>query len=96
MINSKTPAFLPRSLSLQVVQPNRGGQKLSPGMRAITTTTSGPDLVGIGSQLDGLGHLGEGGLYYNCLDEKDIAPITGLTKPKPTLCPLVGRGVVLI
>ena len=39
----------------------------------------------LASQLDGLGHLGEAGLYYNCNDEKDFAGITGLKKlGKPT------------
>lgn len=97
-IGSDTPAFPPRSLSLQVVQPNQqGGQKLS-GFGYETNYND--DLlqtwIGIGSQLDGLGHLGENGLYYNCLDEKEISVITGLTKlGTHAVPPLVGRGVVL-
>jgi len=38
------------------------------------TTCCKPDRE-IGSQLDGLGHLGENGMYYNCLDEKEISAI---------------------
>ena len=69
-IGSDTPAFPPRSLNLQVVQPNQqGGQKLSGfGYEGNYNDDILQTWVGIGSQLDGLGHLGEGGKYYNCLD----------------------------
>jgi len=96
VIDSKTPAFPPRGLSLQVVQPNQqGGQKLF-----AFDGNYNDDLMqlwlGIGSQIDGLGHLGENGLYYNCLSEKEISQITGLTKlGTHNIPPLVGRGVVL-
>ncbi|MDF2369081.1 cyclase family protein [Sneathiella sp.] len=96
VIDSSTPAFPPRGLSLQVVQPNQqGGQKLF-----AFNGNYNDDLMqlwlGIGSQIDGLGHLGENGLYYNCLDEKEISQITGLTKlGTHNIPPLVGRGVVI-
>ena len=96
VIDSQTPAFPPRGLSLQVVQPNQqGGQKLF-----AFNGNYNDDLMqlwlGIGSQIDGLGHLGENGLYYNCLDEKEISQITGLTKlGTHNIPPLVGRGVVI-
>ncbi|MEO0570030.1 MAG: cyclase family protein [Pseudomonadota bacterium] len=97
-IGSDTPAFPPRSLSLQVVQPNQqGGQKLSGfGYEGNYNDDVLQTWIGIGSQLDGLGHLGENGAYYNCLDEKEISVITGLTKlGTHDVPPLVGRGVVL-
>lgn len=98
VIDSKTPAFSPRSLSLQVVQPNQqGGQKLDAfGYPGNYNDDVLQTWIGIGSQIDGLGHLGEGGLYYNCLDEKEISAIGGLTKlGVHDIPPLVGRGVVL-
>jgi len=98
VIDSNTPAFPPRSLNLQVVQPNQqGGQKLTAfGYEGNYNDDLIQTWVGIGSQLDGLGHLGENGLYYNCNDEKDIAPITGLTKlGTHAVPPLVGRAVIL-
>ncbi|MEM8578824.1 MAG: cyclase family protein [Pseudomonadota bacterium] len=98
VIDSGTPAFPPRSLNLQVVQPNQqGGQKLSAfGYEGNYNDDIIQTWVGIGSQLDGLGHLGEGGLYYNCLDEKEISAITGLTKlGTHAVPPLVGRGVIV-
>lgn len=98
VIDANTPAFPPRSLNLQVVQPNQqGGQKLTAfGYPGNYNDDLIQTWVGIGSQLDGLGHLGENGLYYNCLDEKEIAAITGLTKlGTHAVPPLVGRAVIL-
>ena len=43
-----------------------------------------------------MGHLGENGHYYNCLDEKEISAIAGLTKlGTHAVPPLVGRAVIL-
>ncbi|QBF33655.1 cyclase family protein [Thalassococcus sp. S3] len=98
VIDSNTPAFPPRSLSLQVVQPNQqGGQKLDQfGYPGNYNDDLLQTWVGIGSQIDGLGHLGEGGYYYNCADEKEISEITGLTKlGVHAIPPLVGRAVIL-
>lgn len=98
VIDSKTPAFAPRTLNLQVVQPNQqGGQKLSQfGYPGNYNDDILQTWVGIGSQIDGLGHLGEKGYYYNCLDEKEISAITGLTKlGVHNVPPLVGRAVIL-
>lgn len=97
-IGPNTPAFPPRSLNLQIVQPNQqGGQKLTDfGYEANYNDDIIQTWVGIGSQLDGLGHLGENGKYYNCLDEKEISAITGLTKlGTHAVPPLVGRAVIL-
>ena len=98
VIGPDTPAFPPRSLSLQVVQPNQhGGQKLSSfGYEGNYNDDLLQTWIGIGSQLDGLGHLGEDGMYYNCLDEKEISAISGLTKLGPhDVPPLVGRAVII-
>ncbi len=98
VIDSSTPAFPPRSLSLQVVQPNQqGGQKLTQfGYPANYNDDLIQTWLGIGSQIDGLGHLGEKGYYYNCNSEKEIAAITGLTKlGVHNVPPLVGRAVIL-
>jgi kynurenine formamidase len=97
-IGTDTPAFPPRSLNLQIVQPNQqGGQKLSGfGYEGNYNDDILQTWIGIGSQLDGLGHLGENGMYYNCLDEKEISVITGLTKlGTHAVPPLVSRGIVL-
>ncbi|MEM7099169.1 MAG: cyclase family protein [Pseudomonadota bacterium] len=94
-IDHTTPAFAPRGLSLQVVQP---GQQES--ARPNAGMTYNDDVFqgwfGIGSQLDGLGHLGYEGMYYNCNDAKDFAEISGLTRLGiEKVPPLVTRGIVL-
>jgi kynurenine formamidase len=98
VIDSTTPAFAPRGLSLQVVQPNQqGGRRLSEfGYDAVYNDDLAQLWFGIGSQIDGLGHLAEDGIYYNCNDEKDFAPLTGLTKlGVHNVPPLIGRGIVI-
>jgi kynurenine formamidase len=98
VIGPDTPAFPPRSLNLQIVQPNQhGGQKLSSfGYEGNYNDDLLQTWIGIGSQLDGLGHLGENGMYYNCLDEKEISAISGLTKlGTHAVPPLVGRAVII-
>jgi kynurenine formamidase len=94
-IDSTTPAFAPRSLSLQIVQP--GQQE---GGRPNAGVTYNDDIFqgwfGIGSQLDGLGHLGYEGNYYNCNHASDFAQITGVTKLGiHNVPPIVARGIVL-
>ena len=99
VIEPGMPSFPPRYTQLQVVQP---GQQLG----VDTTQTYGwqmsynDDLVqmwlGTGPQLDGLGHLGEGNMFYNCNEGKDFAQITGLTKlGTHQVPPLIGRGILL-
>ena len=78
--NKDTPAFPPRTFSITIVQPGQqGGASLGP-----TKTTYNDDIiagwVGIGSQLDGLGHTGVDNVYYNCNKAQDFAQAGGLTK----------------
>jgi len=94
-IDANTPAFAPRSLSLTVVQPNQ-----QEGARPFHNMTYNDDIfsgwLGIGSQIDGLGHLGENGVYYNCNHAKDFAAVGGLTKLGiENVPPIVTRGIVL-
>ncbi|MBT5722746.1 MAG: cyclase family protein, partial [Gammaproteobacteria bacterium] len=94
-IDADTPAFPPRSLSLTVVQPNQ-----QEGARPFHNMTYNDDIfsgwLGIGSQIDGLGHLGENGVYYNCNNAKDFSGIGGLTKLGiENVPPIVTRGIVL-
>src|SRR5262249_6543855 len=94
--NKDTPAFPPRTFSVIIVQPGQsGGNSLGP-----TKTTYNDDIingwVGIGSQLDGLGHIGIDGTYYNCNEGKDFAQAGGLTKLGiEKVPPIATRGVLL-
>jgi kynurenine formamidase len=98
IIDPNTPAFPPRGMMLQVVQPNQqGGQRLNSFGYAGSYNDDLAQLwLGIGPQIDGLGHLGEDGLYYNCNDEKDFAALTGLKKlGVHQIPPLIGRGILI-
>jgi kynurenine formamidase len=94
--NSRTPAFAPRTFSLTIVQPGQAaGATLGP-----TKTTYNDDIiagwVGIGSQLDGLGHIGIDNLYFNCNKAADFAATDGLKKLGiEKVPPIATRGVLL-
>ncbi len=96
IIDSTLPAYPPRGLSLQIVQPNQqGGQRLFADNRSYND-----DLAqlwfGIGPQIDGLGHAGQDDMYYNCNNEKDFAAIAGLKKlGTEKIPPIVARGVLI-
>jgi kynurenine formamidase len=94
--NKDTPAFPPRTFSLTIVQPGQtAGASLGP-----TKTTYNDDIiagwVGIGSQLDGLGHIGVDNLYYNCNKAAEFAMTDGLKKLGIEKVPAIAtRGVLL-
>lgn len=94
--NKSTPAYGTRTFSITVLQPGQaGGASLGP-----TKTTYNDDIitgwVGIGSQLDGLGHAGIDNLYFNCNKAADFAMPDGLKKLGIENVPAVAtRGVLL-
>ena len=99
VIEPGMPAFAPRYTELQVVQPNQHFGR-------DTTSDFGYDItynddilqmwIGTGPQLDGLGHIGDEDIFYNCNKGEDFSFITGLTKMGiETVPPLVGRGVLI-
>ena len=92
----ESPAYPPRHYAITVIQP---GQDLGPTMGA-NRATGNDDLLytwmGIGSQIDGLGHMGIDHVYYNGLHAKDFVTTKGLTALSiEKLPPMVGRGVLL-
>lgn len=99
VVDPKMPAFPPRSMSLQVVQPGQhNGRELAEdfGWPAIYNDDLAQLWFGTGPQLDGLGHMGEAGSYYNCNKAVDFVHITGLKKlGTHKVPPLIGRGVML-
>lgn len=96
IVDSSTPAFSPRSMSLTVLQPNQiEGQGLGHNHM-----TYNDDIfmgwLGIGPQIDGLGHIGIDHTYYNGFKDNDFAKADGLTKlGLEKLPPIVTRGVML-
>ncbi len=96
IIDKDTPAFGPRSLNLQIVQPGQewGRSSFANGFNYNDDMFQG--WFGIGSQLDGLSHPGQHGMFYNCNAGKDFVQTTGVTKMGiEKVPPMVARGVVL-
>ena len=96
-VGTSTPAYPPRTCSIYIVQP---GQQGSAGGLGPTKTTYNDDIlncwVGIGTQMDGLGHIGVGDRYYNGNKWQDFGQITGLKKlGADKVPPMVTRGVLL-
>jgi kynurenine formamidase len=94
--NSKTPAFPPRTFGITVLQP---GQEYG-GSLGETKMNYNDDIitgwVGVGSQLDGLGHIGIDGVYYNCNNGKEFVAAAGLKKLGIENVPAIAtRGVIL-
>ena len=94
--NSKTPAFPPRTFALTILQP---GQEYG-GSLGETKTNYNDDIImgwtGTGSQLDGLGHIGIDGVYYNCAKGREFVAAAGLKKYGMESVPAIAtRGVIL-
>ena len=91
-----SPAYPPRSYSMTVLQLDDGtGTPLGSNK-----ATGNDDLMnlwmGIGSQIDGLGHMGENHVYYNATHAREFVTPTGLTRFSiHDLPPIVTRGILL-
>lgn len=99
VIDPNMPAFPPRSMMLQVVQPGQHHGRSLDGEYGWPMTYN-DDIAqlwwGTGPQIDGLGHLGENGVFYNCTSGSEFSAITGLEKfGIDGIPPLVGRGLLL-
>ncbi|HJU91888.1 MAG TPA: cyclase family protein [Pyrinomonadaceae bacterium] len=94
--NKDTPAFPPRTFAITIVQPGQNaGTSLGP-----TKTTYNDDIIAgwvrVGSQLDGLGHIGIDNLYFNCNRATEFVMTDGLKKLGVENVPAVAtRGVLL-
>ena len=95
-VDSKTPAYPPRTFKITVVQPGQAGNSGIGPNKATYNDDILDTWVGIGSQLDGLGHLGVDHVYYNGNKLADFADPTGLKKLGiEKVPPMVARGVLL-
>lgn len=89
-----SPAYGSRTFTIDIIA---SGANVPVGADVLTThdervTTS----FGIGSQIDGLGHLGIGHQYYNGLTSEQIVADGGLVElGTHTIPPIVTRGVLL-
>jgi len=91
-----TPAYGPREYDVTILQLSDGS-----GTPLGTNLATGNDdvldmSVGIGSQIDGLGHMGINHYYYNGVHVRDFVATDGLTQfGTQDLPPIVTRGILL-
>lgn len=94
--NKNIPAFPPRTFSVTILQPDQvAGTSLGS-----TKTTYNDDIimgwVGVGTGIDGLGHVGIDNLYFNCNKAADFVAPDGLKKlGVENIPPVATRGVLL-
>jgi kynurenine formamidase len=94
--SATTPSFPPRTFRITIVQPGQAGNDGLGRNRATYNDDILDGWMGTGSQIDGLGHIGVGHVYYQNTKLADFAHPTGLTKfGIEKVPPLVARGVVL-
>ena len=91
-----TPAYGPRKFQMIVHQLNDGtGSVLGPD-RLVSNDDTVVTSVGIGSQLDGFGHIGREHVYYNNTPANEVVAPNGLLKFGTHALPgFVTRGVLL-
>lgn len=91
-----TPAYPPRWYHMTVLKLDAGdgatlGENMATGYDDLLTT-----FLGIGSQIDGLGHIGINHVYYNGTPAAEFMTPQGLTKfSTHKLPPIVTRGILL-
>ncbi|MGL5275787.1 cyclase family protein [Myroides sp.] len=95
-IDKHLPAFRHRSFNLYNIQPGeQGGQTLGPNKfsfndELVTAWT------GVGTQLNGIGHIGINNVYYNGNKAQDFVTVEGVKKLGiEKVPPIVTRAVVL-
>ena len=92
----ESPAYPPRFYKMTILQLDDGagvpfGHNHLTGNDDLMVT-----YMGVGSQIDGLGHVGVNHHYYNNVHAKDFVKVTGLTKFSTSdIPPIVTRGVLL-
>lgn len=89
-----SPAYGSRSYEIDIVP---GSDSIPVGANAVTSNDERVcTSFGVGSQIDGLGHLGVGHQYYNGLTTEQIVSDAGLAElGTHTIPPIVTRGVLL-
>ena len=94
--NKNTPAYPPRTWAITVVQPSQVmGATLGPNKASYNDDIIN-GWVGIGSQIDGLGHLGIDNVYYNCNKASDFVKVDGLTRLGIENVPAIATRVVVL
>ncbi|MEP1143888.1 MAG: cyclase family protein [Henriciella sp.] len=91
-----TPAYGPREYDVMVLQLSDGSGAALGANQATGNDDYVDTFVGIGSQIDGLGHMGINHRYYNGVPVSDFVTTAGLTQfGTHTLPPIATRGILL-
>ena len=94
--NSSTPAYPPRGFKIYVVQPDQQAGQTAGSNKVSYNDDIVEGWYGVGTQIDGLGHLGIDNVYYNGFKAEDFSRATGLTKLGIEKVPsIVTRGVMV-
>jgi hypothetical protein len=92
----ETPAYGPREYDVTVLQLSDGSGTPLGANKAVGNDDIVDTWVGIGSQIDGLGHMGIDHQYYNGVPVADFVTPAGLTEfGTHALPPIATRGVLL-
>lgn len=92
----KTPAYGPRTFSMTILQLSDGSGTPLGENKAVGNDDLVNTYIGIGSQLDGLGHMGIDHRYYNGVPVSEFVTTAGLTQfGTHALPPVATRGVLL-
>lgn len=97
VVGPDTPVYPPRFVRVLIQQTHVHGHSRGWGTNR---ATDNDDLyvgwLGVGTQLDGLGHIGVDHVYYNQMPGEEFAKSTGLTRlGLHNLPPIVTRGVMI-
>lgn len=91
-----TPAYGPRSYDMTVLQLSDGSGAPLGENKAVGNDDLLRTYVGIGSQIDGLGHMGIDHHYYNGVHVSEFVTTSGLTQfGTQDLPPIATRGILL-
>ena len=94
--NSKTPAYGTRTFEVHILYPNQYSNNAIGENKFNYFDDHVSGWMGVGSQIDGLGHAATDGVFYNGFKGTDFAKVSGLTKMGvEDYPPIVTRGVLL-
>lgn len=94
--NGSTPAYPPRTFEVTVLYPNQYNGTFYGDNHFNFYDDKMAGWMGVGSQIDGLGHAATDGVFYNGFKGKDFAKVDGLQRMGvETYPPIVARGVML-
>ncbi len=96
VISRDTPAFPPRGVAVTVFSPAQSGGRTLGSNQGTYNDDVFSGWLGVGTQIDGLGHLGDHHTYYNNHHAADIVQPTGLTRLGiENVPPIATRGVLV-